>query len=242
MSRAFEGRRILLVGASSGIGAELTRQLLEQSAEVIAWGRQNPGIEGLGSSILFAEWDVLSGADAPIASLSETLHGLVYLPGSIPLKPFHRTSPDDFRQTLELNFVGAVRTVQAALPALKQSGDASVVLMSTVASRIGMPFHSAIASAKSALEGLTLSLAAEYAALGLRFNAVAPSLTRTPLAQNLLSTPEKMEASARRHPLGRIGEASDPAALIRFLLSPEAGWMTGQVVGVDGGLGNLKGL
>ncbi|MFM7497907.1 MAG: SDR family NAD(P)-dependent oxidoreductase [Bacteroidota bacterium] len=242
MSGVFEGRCILVVGASSGIGAELTRQLLDQGAEVIAWGRQHPEQTGWGSKVQFAPWDVMSGTEAPTSSLPEKLHGLVYLPGSIPLKPFHRTSPDDFRQTLEINFLGAVRAIQAALPALKGSGDASVVLMSTVASRIGMPFHSAIASAKAAIEGLTLSLASEYAAQGLRFNAVAPSLTRTPLAQNLLSTPEKAEASARRHPLGRVGEAGDPAALVRFLLSPEAGWMTGQVVGVDGGLGNLKAL
>jgi len=151
MSGVFQGRSLLVIGASSGIGAELTRQLLDQGAHVIAWGRRNPGDEQTMPGLTYAAWDVLSGEDPPTASLPETLHGLVYLPGSIPLKPFHRTSPDDFRQTMEINLLGAVRAVQAALPALKQSGDASVVLMGTVASRIGMPFHSAIAAAKSAL-------------------------------------------------------------------------------------------
>jgi NAD(P)-dependent dehydrogenase (short-subunit alcohol dehydrogenase family) len=114
--------------------------------------------------------------------------------------------------------------------------------MSTVAARVGMPFHSAIAAAKAALEGLTLSLASEYASLQIRFNAVAPSLTRTPLAGSLLSTPEKEEASGKRHPLGRVGDASEPASVIRFLLDPESSWVTGQIWGVDGGMANLKGL
>ncbi|MBU6192061.1 MAG: SDR family oxidoreductase, partial [Bacteroidetes bacterium] len=165
-----------------------------------------------------------------------------YMPGNIPLKPFHRTSPDDFRQTMELNWMGAVQSIQAALPALKNAGGSSVVLMSTVAARVGMPFHSAIAAAKAALEGLTLSLASEYASQQIRFNAVAPSLTRTPLAGSLLSTPEKEEASGKRHPLGRVGEASEPASVIRFLLDPESSWVTGQIWGVDGGMANLKGL
>jgi NAD(P)-dependent dehydrogenase (short-subunit alcohol dehydrogenase family) len=195
-----------------------------------------------GSSVLWTGWDVLSGEPAPAAALPDTLHGLAYMPGNIPLKPFHRTSPDDFRQTMELNWMGAVLSIQAALPALKNAGGSSVVLMSTVAARVGMPFHSAIAAAKAALEGLTLSLASEYAGQQIRFNAVAPSLTRTPLAGSLLSTPEKEEASGKRHPLGRVGEASEPASVIRFLLDPESSWVTGQIWGVDGGMANLKGL
>jgi NAD(P)-dependent dehydrogenase (short-subunit alcohol dehydrogenase family) len=195
-----------------------------------------------GSSVLWTGWDVLSGEPAPAAALPDTLHGLAYMPGNIPLKPFHRTSPDDFRQTMELNWMGAVQSIQAALPALKNAGGSSVVLMSTVAARVGMPYHSAIAAAKAALEGLTLSLASEYAGQQIRFNAVAPSLTRTPLAGSLLSTPEKVEASGKRHPLGRVGEASEPASAIRFLLDPESSWVTGQIWGVDGGMANLKGL
>lgn len=238
MEATLAGRNYLVVGGRSGIGAALVRQLQDRGATVYVWGRQ--ALEG--SSALWTSWDVLSGEPAPAAALPDTLHGLAYMPGNIPLKPFHRTSPDDFRQTMELNWMGAVLSIQAALPALKNAGGSSVVLMSTVAVRVGMPFHSAIAAAKAALEGLTLSLASEYAGQQIRFNAVAPSLTRTPLAGSLLSTPEKEEASGKRHPLGRVGEASEPASVIRFLLDPESSWVTGQIWGVDGGMANLKGL
>lgn len=238
MEATLAGRNYLVVGGRSGIGAALVRQLQDRGATVYVWGRQ--AVEG--SSVLWTGWDVLSGEPAPAAALPDTLHGLAYMPGNIPLKPFHRTSPDDFRQTMELNWMGAVLSIQAALPALKNAGGSSVVLMSTVAARVGMPYHSAIAAAKAALEGLTLSLASEYAGQQIRFNAVAPSLTRTPLAGSLLSTPEKEEASGKRHPLGRVGEASEPASVIRFLLDPESSWVTGQIWGVDGGMANLKGL
>lgn len=238
MHSSLSGRHYLLVGASSGIGAQVLRQLQERGAHVHAWGRQS--LEG--QVTRWKYWDVLSGEPAPADSLPDVLHGLAYMPGNIPLKPFHRTALPDFQQTMNLNLLGAVQSIQAALPALKNAGGASVVLMSTVAARVGMPFHSSIASAKAALEGLTLSLASEYAAQQIRFNAVAPSLTNTPLAGSLLASPEKVEASGKRHPLGRVGEASEPASVVRFLLDPESSWVTGQIWGVDGGMAHLKGL
>jgi NAD(P)-dependent dehydrogenase (short-subunit alcohol dehydrogenase family) len=164
----------------------------------------------------------------------------VYCPGSINLKPFHRFSIDEFKNDFEINLLGAVKTIQAALPALKKANGSSVVLFSTVASQLGMPFHASVASAKSAVEGLAKSLAAEYATNGIRVNVVAPSLTDTPLAEKLLSSPEKREASDKRHPLGRVGNPEDIAATVAFLLSEKTAWVTGQILHVDGGMGALK--
>ncbi|MFM7587568.1 MAG: SDR family NAD(P)-dependent oxidoreductase, partial [Bacteroidota bacterium] len=143
MEASLAGRNYLVVGGRSGIGAALVRQLQDRGAAVYVWGRQT--MEG--GSALWTGWDALSGEPAPASTLPDTLHGLAYMPGNIPLKPFHRTSPDDFRQTMELNWMGAVQSIQAALPALKNAGGSSVVLMSTVAARMGMPYHSAIAAA-----------------------------------------------------------------------------------------------
>jgi len=123
---------------------------------------------------------------------------------------------------------------------MKKAGNASVVLFSTVAVQTGMPYHSSISAAKGAIEGLTRSLAAEYASSGIRFNAIAPSLTDTDLASRLLNTPEKQEASAKRHPLGRFGTADDIAQAAFFLLSENSTWISGQILGVDGGMGSLR--
>lgn len=133
-----------------------------------------------------------------------------------------------------------MRIVQQAIKPLKNAVGSSIVFISTVAVKTGMPYHASVAAAKGAVEGMALSLAAELAAQQIRVNVVAPSLTDTPLAQNLLSTPEKREASAKRHPLGKIGRPEDISQLIAFLLADESNWMTGQVIGINGGLGNLK--
>ena len=183
-------------------------------------------------------WDATAG-DFPVDQLPETLEGLVYCPGSIRLQPFSRLRDEDFRADFELNLLGAVRVLRAALPCLKAAGRASVVLFSTVAVGTGMPMHASIAAAKGAVEGLTRSLAAELAP-GIRVNAIAPSLTDTPLAAGLLRSERQRAAAAERHPLGRIGQPSDLAAAALFLLSEEAGWVTGQVLHVDGGMGGLR--
>ncbi len=139
-----------------------------------------------------------------------------------------------------LNVLGAARIIQHALKPMKNTSGSSIVLISTVAAKVGMNYHASIAAAKGAVEGMALSLAAEFVAQQIRVNVVAPSLTETPLTKNLLNTPEKKEASAKRHPLGKIGQPEDISQLIAFLLSDESSWMTGQVIGLDGGLGKLK--
>ncbi len=235
----FKDKNILIIGGTSGIGLKTGEQLQQQGANVITASRkQSEAAMALGLPHL--PLDVLHFDADFTKSIPAVLHGLLYCPGSIKLKPFERLKPEDFRQELELHVLGTVQVLQAAMPFLKRAGGASVVVFSTVAAATGMPFHASIATAKAALEGLTLSLAAEYAASQIRFNAIAPSLTNTPLAQNLLSTPEKTEAAAKRHPLGRVGQPQDMAAAATFLLSDSSSWMTGQVLHVNGGIGNLK--
>ncbi len=171
--------------------------------------------------------------------MPEIIDGLVYCPGSITLKPFHRIKAEDFIHDWQVNFMGAVIIIQSLLANLKKAENPGIVLFSTVAVTTGMPFHSSIASAKGAVEGLTRSLAAEFAPR-IRVNCIAPSLTQTSLADKLLNTTDKLEGAAKRHPLQRIGQTADMAELACFLLSDKAGWITGQVIHVDGGLSTLK--
>lgn len=229
---SFANKTILIIGANSGIGAEISKKLSDAGAKVISASR---------SDVAFS-WNATDTSADLTPILPEQLDGLVYCPGSINLKPFSRLTDADFLQDFELNVMGAIRAIRQAIPALKRSGNASVVLYSTVAAGQGMNFHASVATSKSALEGLALSLAAEFAGSQIRFNVVAPSLTDTPLAAQLLSSPEKQEASSKRHPLGRIGKAEDIAGATLFLLSDDSAWMTGQVLAVDGGLSKIKSL
>jgi 3-oxoacyl-[acyl-carrier protein] reductase len=236
----FTGKNILIVGASSGIGLATAQQLAAAGATLYTASRHLPAeLEALGTTHI--AYDATQPVGAAFDQLPEVLHGLVYCPGSIKLRPFERVPVEDFRSDFELNVLGAVQALQATVKRLKKAeGGASVVLFSTVAAAVGMSFHTSIATAKAAVEGLTRALAAEYAASGLRVNCLAPSLTDTPLAAALLNTPEKAEAGAKRHPLQRVGRATDLAGMAAFLLSDQATFITGQVLAVDGGMGKLK--
>lgn len=234
----FQEKNILVVGGSSGIGLSLVKLLDQQNANVYVVSRSVAADWPAGVHYLQA--DVTGNLDSLAGFLPGELHGLVYSVGSINLKPFNRLTEEDFLNDYRINVLGAARTIQQSVKPLKNAGGSSVVLISSVAANTGMPYHASIAAAKAAVQGLAVSLAAELAAQQIRVNVVAPSLTDTPLAQNLLSSPEKRETSAKRHPLGKIGQPGDISALIAFLLSQESSWMSGQVIGIDGGLGKLK--
>jgi NAD(P)-dependent dehydrogenase (short-subunit alcohol dehydrogenase family) len=227
-------RTILLVGGNSGIGLATARLLQSNGDTLVAAARSAGPLQETGISV-----QPFDAENPSLSDLPPTLDGLVYFPGTITLKPFHRLTAQDFLHDFQVNCLGAVAVIQAALPALKASPAASVVLFSSVAVAQGMAFHASVAAAKAAVEGLTRSLAAELAPQ-IRVNAIAPSLTDTPLAGNLLNTDAKKDASAKRHPLQQVGDPHDIARLVAFLLSPESRFMTGQILRPDGGLSSVR--
>jgi len=224
---------ILVVGAARGIGAAVARKLRASGYQVLATARQPDGNE---TTLAFDATEPVHALDLP-----EKLDGLVYCPGTVNLKPFHRLTIDEIQHDLEVNTLGAVRLLQFALSALKKSDRASVVLFSTIAVGTGLPMHASIAMAKGAIEGLARSLAAEWAP-NIRINVIAPSLTDTPLVAQFVSTPEKKKASAARHPLKRIGDPDETAAWVEHLLAPVSGFMTGQIIRLDGGMSSVRTL
>lgn len=229
-------KNIVIVGAGKGIGLRSAQLLKNENLFTIS-RNLTPELEILDTQ--FFQLDVIKD-DLSEVSLPEEIHGVVFCPGSINLKPFHRLSEEDFLADFHQNFLGAVKIIQKCLPALKKSGSASIVLFSTVAAKVGMPFHTSIAASKGAIESFARSLAAELASSKIRVNVIAPSLSDTGLAAQLLSTDEKRLASAKRHPLQRIGSADDSAQVVEFLISDKSSWITAQVIGVDGGLGTIK--
>lgn len=235
-----QGKNYLVVGGSSGIGLQIVKDLSSNGANVYAISRtKHSEFDGL--NVQYQQVDVTQ-PNLQLEGMPKELHGLVYCPGSIQLKPFHRITEAEFTQAFHINVLGAFRILQACYRSLKKSKGASVVLFSTVASAQGMGFHASIATAKSALEGLAKSLAAEWANSRIRVNTIAPSLTDTPLAADLLATDSKKTAANNRHPLGRYGKAEDIAAGAMYLLSDASSWMTGQVLHIDGGLSSVRSL
>lgn len=238
-------RTLFVIGASGGIGSRLTRRLIDQGHTLIAAGRNEDALVEL-SHATDVETRILDARDgeaveSELAGVLERhgrLDGVVNLAGNILLKPAHLTTDRDFHDTLEINLGTAFNTVRAAAKTMKRGG--SVVLMSTVAARVGLANHEAIAAAKAGVEGLARAAAASYAAKGLRVNVVAPGMTETPLSERMLRSEKARKISEEMHPLGRIGQPDEIAAMIAHLLQPESDWVTGQVFGVDGGLSSLR--
>jgi len=228
-------KNILLIGGSTGIGFE-TAKRLQNDYNVIVASRQEGKLSEL--NVTHHPFDVLND-DITELDLPDVLHGLLYLPGTINLKPFKMLRPNIFEEDMKVNFFKLVETTQGVLSKLKEAEQASIVYISTVAVQTGMPFHTSVASAKGAIEGFARSLAAEYAP-GFRVNVIAPSLTNTPLADKLLGNEKKKEKMDARHPLKRVAEASDISEMTSYLLTEKSSWMTGQVIGLDGGMSSLN--
>lgn len=226
--------RILLIGGNSGIGLASAKKLKDQGHELLAAARGQDQLQALGIPCQDFDAENVSSLELP-----DQLDGLVYFPGTINLKPFHRLGREEFLTDFQVNALAAIEVIQQALPALKKSPRASLVLFSTVAVQTGMPFHASIAAAKGAVEGVARSLAAELAPK-IRVNAIAPSLTDTPLASALLSSDAKQEAAAERHPLKRVATAEELAHLTAYLLGADSAPLTGQVLHPDNGLSSLK--
>jgi NAD(P)-dependent dehydrogenase (short-subunit alcohol dehydrogenase family) len=223
-------KNYVVIGGSSGIGKELV-SLLAPHHSVLATYHQNPVQSH--QNVRYIPLDVTQ-SELPEEELPDEIHGLVYCPGSINLKPFHRFKEADFLADFQFQVLGATKIIKQILPRLKKSGQASIVLFSTIAVQSGFSFHSQVAVSKGAIEGLTRALAAELAP-AIRVNAVAPSLTHTGLADRFLNTPEKVALQSDKNPLKKIGNPADIAQAAYFLLTPASNWVTGQIMHVDGG-------
>ena len=227
-------KNILLIGGSYGIGASLA-QILANDNQVVVASRTKP--ENEVDKVKYITFDA-SDDEINLDLLPETIDGFVYFPGSINLRPFKGLSLESFKQDFEINVLSLIKVLKAILPKLNASNNPSLVFLSTVAVTQGMPFHSSVATAKAAIEGLAKSLAAEYAPK-MRINVIAPSIVDTPLANRFLNNETKIQKSAEKHPLNRVGNKDDIAEMISFLLSDKSSWMTGQILSVDGGLSTL---
>lgn len=229
-------KNFLIIGHSSGIGAALA-EILSKDNNVYGTYFSHP-ITSNSKNISSHYFNVLD-EETDVSFLPDSLDGIAYCPGAINLKPFSRLKEGDFINDFKLQVTGAIKVIQACLPKLKNSNNASIVLFSTVAVKMGFNFHSMVSTSKGAIEGLTKALAAEFAP-NIRVNCIAPSITQTPLAGNLLNTPEKIEANAHRHPLKRIGNPSDIAIMAEFLLTDKSNWITGQIINIDGGISSIR--
>ena len=240
------GTTYVVVAAGSAAGARTAQMLSTRGAHLVLAGRDAAALAPLaasvGGQIVTADAanfaDVERCVDEAIAATGR-LDGIVNCAGSILLKPAHLTSAQELQEVLAANLVSAFATVRAAAGAMRQAGG-SIVLVSSAAAAIGLPNHEAIAAAKAGVSGLTRSAAATYAPYGIRVNAVSPGLVDTPMSRPITSNELARKASVAMHPLGRLGTADDIAEAVCWLLTPHSAWVTGQIIGVDGGLATLK--
>ena len=239
---SFEATRIVVIGAAGGIGSAVARWLRRHGAEVIVTSRSAERLTSLAAEIeattLTLDATQPDEVERAILALGP-IHGIVNCAGSLLLKPAHLTTEAEWRQTLETNLTTAYATVRAGAKAMMSTGGA-IVLCATAAAQAGLANHEAIAAAKGGVIGLARSAAATYAPRNIRVNCVAPGLVETPLTSRITGSEPALKASVAMHALGRIGKAEDVASGIVWLLDPENSWVTGQVLGIDGGLGSIR--
>ena len=241
-----EYQSVFILGASGGIGSALARDLKSQGNQVILGGRDSEKLKSLGEE-LTAPYVIVDGSDfASVnegidsgASISGGIQGVVNCAGSSLLKPSHLTTESEWQEIIESNLTTAFAVVRSAARIMMKTGGA-IVLVSAVAGRLGLPYHDALAAAKAGVIGLTQSAAATYAKRGIRINCVAPGLIRTPMTASITTNDTQLRAAEALHPLGQIGEPKYIASAIGWLLDSDNSWITGQTLGVDGGLSTLS--
>jgi 3-oxoacyl-[acyl-carrier protein] reductase len=244
---SLSGKSFLLLGGNGAIGSAVARRLHRRGAQLVLAGRNAAALQALAAELSAQvvpvearEPDTVAAAVSETVRLTGRLDGAANFCGTVLLKPAHLTTDAEWNDTLAVNLTSAFALTRAAVRAFPATGG-SMVFLSTVAARVGLPNHEAIAAAKAGLIGLALSAAATYAHKGIRFNVVAPGLVRTPLTAKITANEAALKASTQMHPLGRIGEPDEVAAAVEWFLDPAQSWVTGQVLGIDGGLGSVRG-
>ena len=231
-----ENKNIFIVGGSNGIGLSLIKQISSKN-NVYSASRNNNNL--MDYDVKHIKYDSVNDQEIDISILPDKIDGFVYCPGSINLRPFNALKIESFLEDYKINFLGAIKSLKKILPLMQKSDNASIVFFSTVAVSTGMPFHSSVSSSKGAIEGLTRSLAAEFAPK-IRVNSIAPSIVKTNLSEKFLNSDLKLEKATQRHPLGRIGKVEEISKLSAYLLSDDSSWVTGQVINIDGGISSIR--
>ena len=231
-----ENKNIFIVGGSSGIGLSLIKQISSKN-NIYSASRNDNNLNDY--NVKHIKYDSVNDLEIDTSILPEKIDGFVYCPGSINLRPFNSLKIESFLEDYKINFLGAIKSLKIILPLMQKSDNSSIVFFSTVAVSTGMPFHSSISSSKGAIEGLTRSLAAEFAP-NIRVNSIAPSIVKTNLSEKFLNSDLKIEKASERHPLRRIGKVEEISKLVAYLLSDDSSWVTGQVINIDGGIGSIR--